>query len=534
MSKSMSKIGNHEEDNMNATRRLDVLAAIGGVLVAVVIALSVYLVNTNKPALSAHGWEDVRKAVLQNMPASEIRADFEVLSAWNPYLDQEAYNNRKAILDKAVQDYPNSARLLFRLGSIAEGQASVDALKKASNLDPKNALTLYLLASEAASQKTFDKALALLKQGNSLESCTAYPLPADIGGKGLSQEEVVMESSMSQADLGTSARLRQSARYMADTANALHAGGRSDEALSILRETKLMAKKTAQMEPRMMMSVLVGVSITNIALKQEEQIYRETGSKTGLTEIAKEKSELQYIKAGARAYNDQSMKNLVRRTAKISVPAVLVSALPLQMMVMLFILLVWAGLAPKAGPASANHPEAADQAFPMGKLFMLYVLVFLPIGIIATALVYLLSASKLVGLNGAIAFIAAWVPTILLHWKAVSSYKKALRQQASDQEKPKFWIGAPHQEKREVIRRLAGVHGGAMVFLVLWGILASCGGKLVTGSFPWQFDRLMSEPLQWEQRYVTDLLDHKIKVPEKYIREQEQTDARRSSPAQAR
>ena len=164
----------------------------------------------------------------------------------------------------------------------------------------------------------------------------------------------------------------------------------------------------------------------------------------------------------------------------------------------------------------------------MSKLLKMYVLAFLPLGLTASAIMFFASPSKLVVLWIPI-LAAILLPSVLLHLWATFRYKRAHRQ-AAGQENPKFWSGAPAAEKREVIRRLAGVHGGAMIFLAIWGILTSGGTKLMTGAFPWQCDRLTSQPLEREARYVTDLLDGKIEVPQKYIDEVEEREKRNVKP----
>jgi hypothetical protein len=57
-------------------------------------------------------------------------------------------------------------------------------------------------------------------------------------------------------------------------------------------------------------------------------------------------------------------------------------------------------------------------------------------------------------------------------------------------------------------------------------ILLSFGMKIGYGHYPFDYGYVFEQGRQDEERYMTDLLDHKVKVPEKYIRRIELQDER--------
>ena len=515
---------------MKETRRLDILALIGGSLALVILIGLVYWWATAVRATEGYSSDRARESLLRRMPDTHVRADFEVLS------DQNLMDNRASaqkVLERALKRFPNSARLNLRLGSVGKGASAVKALRRAAELDPRNALPLYLLAAEAASREDWDSTLDLLKRGNRLKRSTAYPLPyedIDVRRIGEGLELTFLDSHPVYV---TAKPLRGLARSMSERAARAHSSGRTDEALALLREIKAMGRQIMHGEPHDCMSVLIGASIARICLKREKQIYADTGSLAGLARVEKEISEIRYLTVGNSAYTmvepDYWISNLARPFALL-IPF---ASIPVHAWLTILALAFWAGRTyrTRREPASELHLQATARAFTVGKLLKLYTLAFVPIAVAAFCLVYFpfLTGFHRLMLAVAAVYAVVFAPSVLLAWRASASYKKAYRD-VGGQEFPKRWRDVPAPDKREHERRMAGVSGGAMLFLLVWAVFASLIIREAVGIFPWQYGRLMYAEIQKEERYVTNLLDGKVKVPQKYIREIEEREKQPAKP----
>ncbi|HUV05451.1 MAG TPA: hypothetical protein VMX94_10130 [Armatimonadota bacterium] len=512
---------------MKETRRLDILALIGGVLALVAIAVQGYYTIWARTYSFEAQAAETREAILQRMPDTDVRADFEVLSLGFGSVHGGAAAQRA--LERAVKKFPKSARLNFRLGTIGESRQSPGALRRAAELDTSNALPLYLLASEAASRGAADEAIVLLIRGNRRRHVDSYPLPYEVcENNGLFEAMVGAANSLRSSPI----HLRRVATCVSKHAAELHAAGHTDQALTTLGETKRMAWSLMRSKDATMMDLLAGTAIVAIADKREAQIYTETGSKVGLAQVQKEKRKLTYLSAGCRAYWDQSMEGLVRSGARFSAPIVSVAPIIGQSWLTVAMLLLWAAFALRTRrvPTSELHLEAAAKSFSVGRLLKYYAPIFLLPGLAASALTYLaFSKYTLVTVAAGAAFL---VPSILLLWLSVRLHKKTYLQTAESlgREKPRFWAGAPAQDKREIARRLAGVHGGAMILLLVWGLLVSGVVKLTWDAFPWQIERAFAGVYKAELRYAADLVAGKVKVPQKYIREIEEREKQPAKP----
>ena len=467
------------------------------------------------------------------MPDSDVRADFEISSLSETSGDSAT---KIKLLDQAIEKYPESARLYFRRGALGKDQQSSEMLRKASELDPSNALPLYILASRAMSRGSADEAVALLAEGNRRSRVDEYPLSYDIA-KGDPQVEIAITTANSQTRFPTFAALRRLALPAHEYAVKLHAAGRTERALAIIGETKQMGRKLIRSDDATLMDVLVGVAIIRICHKGEDQIYTETNSQSGLAQLEQERSKLTYLSAGPRAYLASAGKRipkLMSTFSALTLPPIYIAFL--QAVIMVVSLVAWGVLAlvARRKPASELHPGATARAFTAGRLLRMYALILLPLGIAASVLVYLAISGGHLALLYVSLGAAACVPCLLLWWTN-ASYKKAYRAaaEAAEQETLRLWKGTPIQEKREVARRIVGVQGGMMLFLVLCGLLLSGGAKVTMGAYLWQSQamRVIASIHEEERQYTADLVAGKIKVPQRYIDEEKQKQDRQTKPS---
>ena len=465
------------------------------------------------------------------MPDTDVRADFEALLLSSANTGSEIDT---APYERAVKKFPNSARLHFRLGTLGDESRRSQALKRASELDPENALPLYLLASRTISTGSPDQAVELLSQANRRDRVDYYRAHDEaLERDPMLGLQIAAASAGAQFPVYTS--LRQLARGANGHAAKLHAAGQTDGELALLAEVKKMAWKSMRAEDATLIDVLVGVAMVGIAQKQEKQIYADTRSEAGLAQVTREKKKLTYLNAGSRAYFGEANREFARRFAVVAAPSLSAASIIPQSWLTAAVLLLWVGfaLATRGKPASEIYRESACQAFSAGRLLKLYALIFLPLSIAIAPLAYMASTGGMTGFKITAIEAAVVLPSVLLLWLSIRSYRRSYRRAAESagQESPRFWRGALARDKREVLRRLAAVYGGAMVFLALWALLVFGGAKLTVGAFPWQTGKVMAGMHEVERQYVADLLAGKVKVPEKYIREAEQRDMRKEKPA---
>lgn len=536
---------------MKETRRLDILALIGGILAVVAIAGLMY-VNYTANAETGKTPTELREALLRSMPDTDLRADLEVLTEWpwgkDAIREAEALSNRPErdaektaletekqkrlhtlpVLARAVSKFPNSARLQLRVGTLGEEPQRPAALRRAAEMDRRNALPLYLLASEAASRGSLDEALSLVSEGNRRHWADWYPMPTTLGGNQRNAEMIASEAN-SSARWPTYPIIRQLAVSLSKHAGDLYKTGRGDKADEIVGQVKAMGWRLAGGNQANLMDLLVGKAIVQIANKYAKEAYLGTGDKARLAKLEAENQRLIYIAAGGRYGSNRSMESFWRGLgmfAAYSVPAAMAGA---ALTLVLFGSLIWWGilaLRSRRKPASEMHLEATAKAFPAGRLLKVYALVAGILAVETVALVYCASALKvelLTTVDGAAVIFSAILMLGVLVWASIA-YKKAYRQAAESAGETisKPWKGYPVADKRERQRRLTGVFGGVMAAIAVWGILVSGYMKVTMDAFPWQVDRAIAGLYQDEPKYVRELLAGKVKVPEKYIREAEQ------------
>ena len=411
-------------------------------------------------------------------------------------------------IKQAVEKYPNSARLQFRLGSYGKDD---QALRRAAELDPSNALPLYYLASKAASM---DGTLALLRDANLRKNVTEYPLPL----RGGARAESLAMSVNGNIALSNYLVPRALSKNIGKYASELHKQGRTDEALEALKQVRQMGWGIMRSENQTLLGFMIGMAVVRTSAKFEKEIYTEIGSKDGLARLETERKRLDYLQAGSRYYVTHANEKLVEgvnRNMAIFLPVLFMGAAQL---LILLLSGIWWGillLRSRRQPSSEIHQEAT-KSFSIARLAMLYFLIFIP----ATAVSAIVFLQDKDGVPLYIAmYVAAVVFPLVLLLAANVIYRRAAVMPS--------WRNAPIADKREFQRRMLGVMGGGMVFLVILGLLIAGGTKAATGSYPWDVQSYMAKMRGEESKYVQQLLAGKVKVSEELVREIEQ---RRKQP----
>ncbi|HEY3298661.1 MAG TPA: hypothetical protein VGK34_08410 [Armatimonadota bacterium] len=262
---------------MRQTRIIDVLSVLGFLSAAAIFAFAFAGPISRTGIRTEHRSDDaeIRQNLLQRTPKSEIKADFEVMTAWDKKYPA-AYRAREICLRQALRDYPSSARLHLRAGVFLDGRQSDDALREAARLDPSNALPIYLLAGNAASRNSWEEASNLIHLANRATRLTNYPLlcrdfhPQSIEESGLflSDAESVFGDNMRE-------RLKRLSSSIKNHALALHSKGHTHEALRFLDVQELMGRKIAGGGRGGLLDLLVGQSIQRSSLKGQRIILEQ-------------------------------------------------------------------------------------------------------------------------------------------------------------------------------------------------------------------------------------------------------------------
>lgn len=508
---------------MKATRRLDRLSIIGGILAVVMLVTSVALTRKNIAEYSGDG---LRHATMKCMTTPEMRADLELAAPWDSDRD---IKSRLPALRKAVKDYPQSARLQFRLGMMTDGTESAKALEQVVRLDPKNALPFYILASKASSNGEWDESISLVKQANRLSRVDWYPLPYE-GCNGDGMLEMSMISANSSLLIShLLGGIRRVSVDLTNHASSLYAKGKTREALVILGEVKKTGWTLIRKDEANALEVTVGVSIVQKAQKSERKIFTETNDQPGLAQIAREDKELLLLRAGSMAYVTTCNDVLVRRVSSFAAAtSSVIIAGAVQIWLLLICLLSWAVLAVRSRGISASeyHETATERAFPGRRLVKVYALVFAGLAFVAAISAYLVATLPIeyvtfvIGSIGTV--IPAIIPLVVLIWAGVV-YRKSFKStiDTADPDAPAPWKGYPIADKRERQRRLTGVCGGMMITLVILLAALSMYTKTTMNAYPWQTERATGGMYKLEPKYIADLVAGKVKVPEKYIKAEE-------------
>ncbi|HET6453821.1 MAG TPA: hypothetical protein VFI02_05405 [Armatimonadota bacterium] len=511
---------------MKETRRLDILAAIGGVLaLALVIAVfGIYLQETRLvPPDEMKCWN----AMLRSIRRPDVREDLQALKPPNGSLDVDMEQLRRA-----ARKYPSSPRITFHLGVLATDPLASEELRHLSRLDPGNALPFYLLASEASSSGDWDSALKLLAKANSLEGLDLYDFPLEFAKRD-GVLEMGLEMASSGANMAVYSDLRDLAKNAARHATNLHTGGKGSDAMALLAGVRQMGWALARRHDAKAMDALVGCSILRICNKAGTRIAADMHNDSELARIRAESEELTCIRAGVRMFTIEITERMTNRTIKFLFLSVPVFLLLISFSLCMLSSLVWLTMdifRSRRLPASDFHREAAARVYSTGRLLKLYGLLFLSACLPTLVLLGVDAELKPISYL-AIGF--AMSPTlvfILLVGRTSRLYKdtyRELAEQAGVEVHPK-WKRVPIQEWREFLRRAAGLEGGSVITLAIWALLLSIGLKAHFNAYPWQLTKAMGGMPQAEMKYVKDLVDGKVKVPQKYIDEVKREEMKRT------
>lgn len=493
---------------MKETRRLDVLAIIGLLIGVGVVFLLIWW--ERKPGCDNATISNTITAFLKNLPESDLKADYEIM------LPQTGSFQAMPSVDKirrTVGKYPNSARLQLRLGVFGHDK---HALRRAAELDPKNALPLYYLASKSPARE----AVALLAKANQRKDFTWYPFPETSG----LLDDLVQAANSSMIPpvyLVFPVGLGNVGKY----ALQLQKQGRTADALAAIEQAKGMGWRVVRREKSNMMDLLMAVVFLGMTDKYEQQIYTETGSNAGLARVEAERKRLHYLRAGERYYatevSGEDMANMMKHLAPFTALLIILVA----QVIVLFLSIIWWELLlfrSRKQAGSELHLQATG-VFSIGRLSKLYAILFVPAIVVFLVAPIALNGKTLLPIVGV--YMAGTLLPVILFWKAKAIYRKAYRQAT---ESVRQEVGKSIPDRREFQRRMIGVQGGGMVFIVIVGLLVSGGTKLASDAYPWEPYPSMAQINQRESQFVKDLVAGKVKVPQKYIDEVKHEEMKRT------
>ena len=509
---------------MKETRRLDVLAIIGGVLAlgcVVLVSASVY--EFQRFTRLVEYPDEAVPAILANAHQSDLRADLEIM------LSKRGYSSKPdaAKIKKALQKYPNSPRLNLRLGTYGEEPLASAAFRRLSELDPDNALPLYLLASKAASKGSWNEVQELVRRANGLPRLDPYKFPYS-----LARGDMFLEMHMHTVDTGINTRLAGLSRNSGKYALKLHAQGKDVEALAYLADVRQLGRRLMRRDGADMLDALVGSTIVRNCNRTVAQIASGTGNEKLLARIEAENNLRTQIRAGCRQYTDIFVDNMLSRMKKFGALSFSLYGLVHLSLATLVGLVGLRGLTRKSKriPVSDLHLQATSAVFTSERLLTVYALTLLACGSSTLLLASMRDALSPVSI--AMLSIGILLPLAVPVWmgeRVKGEYRTTynrLAEQSGVEVLPKRRKLMSVQDKREMDRRLMGLDGGFVITLAIWALLVSIGVKAHFNAYPWQITKAMGGMPQAEMKYVKDLVDGKVKVPQKYIDEIKREEAR--------
>lgn len=476
---------------MKATGRLDILFAVGGVLAAAMFVVSVGMLVRGMMMLQP----------LHDMPIAPRKSAI-----------QELTPDQKAV--------PNSAAVHFRTATTLAPAVAMAEFAAASRLDPTNALPLYFMAANESSTGHYDRACELLNKADPLQRMDGYLALSKYSQRGF-PAEVESLSLASAIELPIYSRLLRMAREIGVHSLKLHRAGKSQQALGDLSHVHAMGWKLVTQENSIVIQSLVGIAIVRASDKTAEHIYRDLGDKAALSAINKEQERLTYFCAGVRMYANDMPRQLVARADGAMGMLFAVWVLALHSLCMLLSLIVARSSKTRDDAGSGLNDVAATSAFTTCRLVCYYGLALVLLCASAIGIHIAAGYGSVSLLLSSSLFIMVGTPT-LIQVCAESAFTRAYRRAAADagQPPPPPLRDRPKSEKLGRYRILSGFRGGMMITLFIWAVLVSAYMRATMGVYPWQMEKVTPSIYQQEHQYVRDLVAGKIKVPEKYLREE--------------
>ncbi len=506
---------------MTTTRKLDILAIIGIVLaVAAVVSVIVGMVRVDHWINSSDaGTGDLD--FIKNLPESDVRADLHAVVA---------NKSSKAVvkeLSRATGRYPNSARLHFRLGTFSQGDQSTEALTRAAELDRQNALPVFLLASRAAYARQWDTVRVYLTQANLRPRVDWYGIPSSVsdgymfGSLGFLRVE-------EQIDHPVQKGLSSLSRTLGEHALILHKSGQTALAIDDLRLVRQAAEKIARTQDGTAVELLIGQSMAAATNKRRATIFSAVHDREQLRSLDSDRRTLEYRRAGIRYFARRALDGELSMTI-----------IGCALFIILYISLLHPSVGILIGAFEVRAltrkslgmapTELHERAFSHVRLSLgRYALVLLVLCAGCASLIQTqmkdFDQIAWVALPLLVAVIAAPHVTPSSH-----QYLKAYRREheLAGLPLPFHRKNMPVEDKRELARLELGILGATMIVMVLF-VAVACGFyKARADAYPWQPGKTLTNVRREEQTFVRGLLAGKIKVPQKYILEEQKKAAER-------
>ena len=510
---------------MKETRRLDILAAIGGVL-AMVILTNFGILGYRYHSSNHFDEYWAREAILKNARQPATRAALDVMLK-SPSLSFQLDPSK---LKKAAKEYPNDPRLNLYMGVFAEEPIASEALEHLSKLDPNNALLIYLLASKASSRGDWGEARSLLAKADELKGFDCYDFPY-----AMANGDFGLECQLSQANSDGAERVQHDLRKLAkgtcDHALKLHAAGRDHEALAILKEIRQLGWRPIRRDGADIIDALRGSAIVRTSDDARTQIASDIGDGKVLADAGAEIEKTILIRAGTRAFVLEDAYDPSDRMIRLVFTGIIAFWVLVACSMALIMNLIGLGVMLRKSrglQVSPMHAEATTKAYSAANLIKVYAVAFVVPFLAFLAMTIIDPGSHWFAAVTCIAMFSMVIVPMGLNAHISKRYEKAysaLAQEASLEPLPKSKLMAA-QDKRELLRRDAGLLGGFLITLSFSILVLSTALRLHFGAYPCQITKAMGGMPQAEMRYVKDLVDGKVKVPQKYIDEIKREEAR--------
>lgn len=380
-------------------------------------------------------------------------------------------------------------------------------LHELSKLDPTNGLPHYQKAGILQRLGRTNEALAEVKAGNACAVVEFYTP---------SVTDTILNSLMSSVfidiDFTTSARMRDTARFLTDTANDRLRRGRVDEARTILEDCCRMGVKYATAEPHTIITFLVGKAIFSIGKKDLDPLYRDFGMNDRLEALKQTDAAFERGIAQTKRHIDGSMDRLMTNMLRpLAEPFHIGYSAGTAANLLVLLGLFWI----PAAVRRRGHAALTLAPWSEGWLARMFLAVYIPVFAVFLALVMVGAGrySELLGEYGqfgdtfyvAISVLIGICQLVLIAIALKSLHRRYDEQTGERTSIFRFIFKAPAAAKAWTRKYLATAMAAQIVFLGCCFLILTIIYEPIVGAHPWQIGRFRVTSISAEQALVRSI-----------------------------
>lgn len=399
-------------------------------------------------------------------------------------------------------DAPSAPGALSSFRTVSE--RLLKQLDELAKLDPSNGLPHYQKAQVMGRLGRTNEVVAEVRTGNACAVVEFYTP---------SVNDTILNSTTSPtfigADFTTGARMRETARFLKDTASDRLRHGQIDEAREILEDCCRMGVKYATSEPHTIITFLVGTAVFAIGKKDLDPLYRDFGMKDRLGAVKRTDAAFEDGIARIKQHTSGGMDRLMTSMLQALAAPFLVgfSAGTAANLMFLFALLWIPAALRKRGQAAVTITPWSE-----GWLTKMLLAVYIPAFAVFFALM-MLALSKYpaflgeYGQFGSGFYVPVGVLIALCQLVLIALALKSLHRRYDEQTGEstgifRFIFKVPAAAKSWTRQYVATAMAAQFVFLGCCFLILTVIYEPVVGAHPWQVDRFKITSISAEQALV--------------------------------